>query len=296
MAWVSLDGGDNDGTRLAAHLVDALQHPRTGTRAARRSNGWRRAARRWARTSSIVWSTSSPTRRAGSLVLHNVDALTNPVLIDELGVLIEQAPPQINFVVARHSDWPTGLHGLRLSRWRHLPEPGRSRVSGTTTLGPFSAGLRSGSSPSRKSTQLVIRTEGWAAGLQLAAIKLRHEGDTDRFIESFHGDDRHVADYLTAEVLAHQPPPVRKFLLETSVLDRMVGPLCDALTGTNDGHAMLERLERDGLFHPPSGHARGWFRYHQLFRDLLRHELRSTDPDARGAIVAASGRLASESR
>ena len=120
---------------------------------------------------------------------------------------------------------------------------------------------------------LTARTEGWAAGLQMAALSLRGQPDVDRFVAAFTGSHRFVLDYLTEEVLEHQPEQLRAFLLETSVLQRLSGPLCDAVTVRAGSQALLEQVERAGLFLLPLDEVRGWWRYHQLFADLLRARL-----------------------
>jgi LuxR family transcriptional regulator, maltose regulon positive regulatory protein len=132
--------------------------------------------------------------------------------------------------------------------------------------------------------RLVSRTEGWAAGLYLAALSLRGREDAAALIGTFAGDDRHVVDYLSMEVLAGQPPEMRRFLLRTAILQRMCGPLCDAVTDARDSTAVLERIERDNLFLVPLDTTREWYRYHHLFGELLRHELRRSEPDLAGAL------------
>jgi LuxR family maltose regulon positive regulatory protein len=125
---------------------------------------------------------------------------------------------------------------------------------------------------------LVARTEGWAAGLQLAALSLRGQEDVATFVAAFTGSHRYVLDYLAEEVLERQGEQVRAFLLETSVLDRLSGELCDAVTGRTGGQALLEQVERAGLFLVPLDEVRGWWRYHQLFADLLRARLQAEEP------------------
>ena len=123
------------------------------------------------------------------------------------------------------------------------------------------------------------RTEGWAAGLQLVGLSLRGREDRERYIASFAGDDRQIVDYLVAEVLDRQSPEVREFLLRTSIVRRLTGPLCDALVdGTNSARRLVE-LERANLFLVSLDERRQWYRYHQLFGDLLRYELSLTLPD-----------------
>ena len=128
---------------------------------------------------------------------------------------------------------------------------------------------------------LESRTEGWAAALQLAALSLEGRDDPGPFIAGFAGDDRFVVDYLADEVLDRQPSDVRRFLLDTAVLDRLTGPLCDAVTGRTDGRAMLDSLERQNLFVVPLDAQRQWYRYHHLFADVLRARLLDERPERR---------------
>ena len=127
--------------------------------------------------------------------------------------------------------------------------------------------------------RLVSRTEGWAAGLQLAGLRMRSSMHPAKFVERFSGADRHVVDYLGEEVLRSQPPRVLEFLVRTSVLNRLCAPVCDALTGERDGAQLLEQVLRANLFLIPLDEERRWFRYHHLFGELLRHELARTAPD-----------------
>ena len=125
---------------------------------------------------------------------------------------------------------------------------------------------------------LAARTEGWAAGLQLAALSLRGHDDAAAFVAAFTGSHRYVLDYLAEEVLERQDEQLRTFLLETSVLERLSGPLCDAVTGREGSQALLEQAERAGLFLIPLDEVRGWWRYHHLFADLLRARLQQEQP------------------
>ena len=125
---------------------------------------------------------------------------------------------------------------------------------------------------------LAARTEGWAAGLQLAGLSLRGQDDVGGFVAAFTGSHRYVLDYLAGEVLERQPDRVREFLLETSVLERLSGELCDAVTGRPGSQALLEQVERAGLFVVPLDEVRGWWRYHHLFADLLRARLQAEQP------------------
>ena len=137
---------------------------------------------------------------------------------------------------------------------------------------------------------LETRTEGWIAGLQLAALSMQGHQDVPRFIQAFAGDHRYIVDYLVEEVLQRQPEPVRSFLLQTSILDRLNGPLCDAVTGQQGGKARLEALERGNFFVVPLDDKRHWYRYHHLFADVLHMHLMAEQPDQ----VPALHRRASE--
>src|SRR4029450_11376228 len=119
-------------------------------------------------------------------------------------------------------------------------------------------------------TSLEARAEGWIAALQLAALSMDGRDDLEAFIAGFSGDDRYIVDYLVEEVLQRQPDVVRAFLLDTAVLDRLTGPLCDALTGREDGPPPLEALERANMLVVPLDNQRRWYRYHHLFADVLR--------------------------
>ena len=137
---------------------------------------------------------------------------------------------------------------------------------------------------------LDARTEGWAAGLQLAALSLRGHDDVSSFVEAFAGSHRFVLDYLVEEVLRRQPEHVRRFMLQTALLDQMTGPLCDALTGSADGQATLETLERNNLFIVPLDDERRWYRYHHLFADALRARLAAEQPDRMADLHGAASR------
>lgn len=125
---------------------------------------------------------------------------------------------------------------------------------------------------------LALRTEGWVAGLQMAALSMQKDEDVHRFIAEFTGSQHYILDYLIEEVLQRQPEHVQSFLLQTSILDRMTGPLCDALLGTNNSHTVLETLEHANLFVVPLDDKQQWYRYHHLFGDLLRHRLHEVHP------------------
>src|SRR5262249_44275939 len=125
---------------------------------------------------------------------------------------------------------------------------------------------------------LETRTEGWIAGLQLAALSMRGREDVAAFVRAFAGDNRYIVDYLVEEVLQRQPESVHRFLLQTAILDRLCAPLCDAVSGQNDGRVLLEALERGNLFVVPLDDKRHWFRYHHLFADVLTAHMLQEQP------------------
>ena len=213
------------------------------------------------------------------IVVEDLENLANPLLLDELGQMAELAGDDITFVFVGRDDRLPRTPRLRVRdevteiRQDVLAlsvEETREAIGRVTAAELHPAQVQA----------LHARTEGWPAGVRLAALGLRDHAAPDEFIAAFAGDDRHVADYLSGEVLALQPEAVREFLVTTSVLDRLNGELCDALTGGDDGQRMLERLERGSLFIRPHDEHRHWYSYHPLFQDLLRYELRATRPGA----------------
>jgi LuxR family maltose regulon positive regulatory protein len=208
------------------------------------------------------------------LVVDDVHEL-GPDALGQLELLIMRAPPQLRFALAARHDVRLGLHRLRLEgELAEVRGPDlRFTVAEAEEL--FAdAGVQL---PSL--SRLVERTEGWAAGLRLAALSLAGHPEPERFAEEFSGSERTVADYLLAEVLDRQPEPVRRLLLRTSILDSVNGELADVLTGARGGERLLQDLEAANAFVVALDASRSWFRYHRLFSDLLQLELRRTEPD-----------------
>ncbi|HEX6419815.1 MAG TPA: LuxR C-terminal-related transcriptional regulator [Acidimicrobiales bacterium] len=275
--WLTLRPEHDEGSRLAAELCAVLGAPSpdpAGAATLGRLDGDRRQAR-----PVILASVRAALKRAppATLVLDDFHRLAAPEVVGELCDLIEHLPRWIHAVLVTRVDPPLRYHRLRLDdelvevrqddlafRWGEAAELLHRLAGRDLSDGEVDA--------------LVARTEGWATGLQLAGVSLRGRRDPGRFVATISADDRHVADYLTEEVLRQQPGGVRRFLLSTCVLDRMCGPLCDAVTGEAGGQAMLEELDRRSLFVTPLDPGRQWFRYHTLFRALLRSHLRDEDP------------------
>ena len=212
------------------------------------------------------------------LVLDDYHHISQPAIHASLLYLIDHLPPSLRLVVATRSDPPLQLGRLRASG--DMLEVRAKRLALSADEATQLLLTRFGLDLDDDSVQMLCdRTEGWPAALQLAGLSLRSEDDHDSFVRRFAGDDRNVADYLTGEVLGHLPADRRDFLLRTSVLDRLTGPLCDSVADVDGSAATLEELERANLFVIPLDSRRSWYRYHNLFADWLQHELRRTHPD-----------------
>jgi LuxR family transcriptional regulator, maltose regulon positive regulatory protein len=276
-AWLSLDRGDNDPVRFWGGVVEAL-------RTVEPSVGGAALATLPATNVSLVdvvlpllVNDLAALERRLVLVLDDYHLIVEPRIHASLAYFIEQLPGGVHLAIATRADPP-----LPLGRYRSRGEmvevrSAQLRFSDAETRALLNGVLRLGLGV-EDVDRLHRRTEGWAAGLYLAALSLRGREDSREFIESFAGDDRQIVDYLSSEVLAGQPDELRDFLLRTSILERFCGPLCDAVTGAGGSARLLELLERQNLFLVPLDRTRDWYRYHHLFGELLGHELRRTDP------------------
>jgi LuxR family transcriptional regulator, maltose regulon positive regulatory protein len=206
------------------------------------------------------------------LILDDLQEAAGPAVTSQLRFLLRHAPSQLRLVVASRADPALHLHRLRVAG--QLTELREADLAFTLSE---TATLLTGHGVELSGTELETlwrRTEGWAAGLRLAALSMREHPQPGRFVADLAGDDRAIAGYLVEEVLAAQPPELRSFLLRTCVADRLCGDLADALTGGTDGARVLARLEREHVFTSATGPTRAWYRYHPLFAELLRAELR----------------------
>jgi LuxR family maltose regulon positive regulatory protein len=218
---------------------------------------------------------AEPDRPAVLLVLDDYHVIGSAGVHGPLRFLFEHRPPQLRIALASRSDPPLGL-----ARYRARGQLGEVRAADLKfNLDEAAELLREvvAELDQPAVAALAERTEGWAVGLQLAALSLRNQPDIARFVAAFTGSHRYILDYLGEEILERQRPELRDFLLETSVLDRLSGALCDAVTGRHDSQQLLEEVERSGLFVVQLDDTRGWWRYHHLFADLLRARL---EPDA----------------
>ena len=274
-AWLSLDAGDNDPALFWRHAVAALDRTRPGT-------GERVAPLLGPPAPSSFQGlvTALINDLAGEeealLVLDDYHVIGSEQVHESLAFLLEHRPAGIGVVLASRSDPPLGLARLRARG--QLTELREAELRFTPAeAGELLQQVASGL-PDASVAALAARTEGWAAGLQLAALSLRGHDDAAAFVAAFTGSHRYVLDYLAEEVLERQNTQLRTFLRETSVLERLSGPLCNAVTGREGSQALLEEAERSGLFLIPLDEVRGWWRYHHLFADLLHARLEAEQP------------------
>ena len=212
------------------------------------------------------------------LVLDDYHLADGDAIAADVGFLLEHLPQEVHLVISTRAD-----PALPLARLRARGELVEVRSADLRfTLDEVAAYLNDVVGldlPAADVAALEGRTEGWIAALQLAALSLQGREDASGFIAGFAGDDRYVVDYLVEEVLVRQTEIVRTFLLDTSILERLSGPLCDAVTGVGDTKAVLESLDRANLFVVPLDDSRHWYRYHHLFADVLRAHLHDERPD-----------------
>ncbi len=284
-AWLSLDEGDNDPARFLSHLIAALQTVAPGIAEGLLNTLQSPQPPPADLIMTMLVNQLTALHSAFILVLDDYHVVSARPLEDALGLLLTHLPPQIHLVIATRQDPALPLARLRARRQltelrasdlRFTSEEAADFLNQVMGLGLSAADIAA----------LEQRTEGWIAGLQLAAISMQGQDDTARFIESFTGSHHFVLDYLVEEVLHRQPQPIQDFLLRTSVLERLCGPLCDALMGdaVTSGQATLEAIERANLFIVPLDNERRWYRYHHLFAELLRQRLAASGADATSRI------------
>lgn len=281
VVWLSLDKNDNDPTLFLIYFVSALNQIKEiedaiGTKAL-----------------NLLHSPQPPLiENILTLLINEIAALSNKILFvlddyhliesqqihDALTFFLENLPPNIHMVITTREDprLPTG--GLRVKD--QLTEIRAADLRFTFSEASQFFHQATGLNLSENNVKaLESRTEGWVAGLQLAAISIRGQSEITEYIKTFTGSNRFVLDYLIEEVLEQQPENVQTFLLNTAILSRMTGSLCDALNEQDNGQETLEMLERSNLFIIPLDQKRQWYRYHHLFADLLRQRLHQRNPE-----------------
>ena len=272
-AWLALDRGDNDSVRFWTYLIEAVrsQQPAIGTESLPMLRVPRvdivaevlpaLCAELMAESSELV------------LVLDDYHLVTNPEVDEGLAYFVDHLPRTLELVLASRTEPPLPLARMRAGG--DLVEIDAEKLSFSEDEAELLLNELNGLGLDHQAVlRLRDRTEGWAAGLYLAALTLRGRPDPAAFIQDFAGDDRHVVDYLSTEVLVGQPEETRTFLLQTSILDRFCASLCDAVTQRHDLRRILRGLEASNFFLVPLDTKREWYRYHHLFGELLRHELR----------------------
>ena len=286
VAWLSLDEGDNDPVRFFTYLVAALQSvdPTIG----RAAQAMLRSPQPPPQQALISTLINDLAASPGSciLVLDDYHLIHTLPIHQLLTFLLEHQPPSLHLTIVSREDPPMPLSRLRAQG--HVAEIRqddlRFRADEADHLLRHIMRLQLSASDV---AALHERTEGWIAGLQLAALSLRGRDDVPEFVDSFTGSHRFVLDFLMEEVFQRQPPDVRDFLLRTSILDRLTAPLCDAVAGRDDSFELLLNLDHANLFVVPQDESRQWYRYHRLFADLLRHRLERVE--TRDAVARLHG-------
>jgi LuxR family transcriptional regulator, maltose regulon positive regulatory protein len=273
IAWLSLDEGDNDPALFLSYLVASLRRTAgegfgEGVLAALRSS---QPPRLEALAAALINELADLPGEV-SLVLDDYHHIDSQAVHGIVSFLLERLPGGVHLVISSRTDPPLPISRLRARG--QMVEIGAAELAFTTgEAAAFLEGVMGLQLSQEDVAKLEGRTEGWVAGLQLAALSMRDREDVSSFVETFSGSHRDVLDFLAEEVLERQPGQVREFLLETSIAEHLTGALCDALTGRDDGQEMLERLETENLFVIALDDERRWYRYHHLFADFLRGRL-----------------------
>ena len=274
--WLSLDQGDNRTRSFWTYVIAALQRASPGVGAA---------------ALALLDESDAPIESVLGLLLNDLGPLPQDLvlvlddyhLIDaheihaQMVFLLDHLPPHVHVVMASRADPSFPLARLRARGELVELRAGDLRFTSDEAAAYLNDAMQLDLS-ARDVAALEARTEGWIAALQLAALSVQGRADVAGFIAGFAGDDRYIVDYLVEEVLDRQPAEVRRFLLQTSILDRLSGPLCDAVTGLDTGRGQLEALERGNLFVIPLDDRRQWYRYHHLFADVLRMHVATERP------------------
>jgi LuxR family maltose regulon positive regulatory protein len=295
VAWVALDEGDNDSSRFWSYVCTALERASPGVGAASLALLSAAPAAIEPALAELLNALVELAEHI-TLILDDYHIISTPAIHEGITFLLDHAPPQFHLILASRIDPP-----LPLPRWRARGElteirAADLRFTSDEAVQFFSETMGLGLD-AEAAAALETRTEGWVAGLQLAALSLQGQADVRSFIASFSGSHRHVVDYLAEEVLGRQSAHIRAFLLQTSILERMCAELCDAVLGigtlepsngqtsksatmqTAYSQLILDQLERANLFLIPLDQQRRWYRYHHLFTDLLRHRLGQEHPE-----------------
>lgn len=279
LAWVSLDEADNDPVRFWVYVIAALAELKPGVGESALSLLQSAQPAPVPAMLQLLINDLTEIDTEFALVLDDYHFVEAPPIHEGIAFLLEHMPPQMHLVLTTRADPPLPLSRLRardamveirVKDLRFTAEEAVQFLQEVQGLDLSEADVEA----------LTTRTEGWVTGLQLAALSLKATEDVSGFMAAMSGHHRYIVDYLMEEVLHRQPEAVQRFLLETSVLPRLSGTLCDAVTGESGSHAILERLEQSNLFTVAVDAERRWFRYHQLMSTVLRGRLQQTRPEA----------------
>jgi ATP/maltotriose-dependent transcriptional regulator MalT len=278
VAWLSLDDQDSDPARFLTYFIAALQTiaPTIGEGVVGVLQSPQPPPTESILTALLNEIATLPDQFV--LVLDDYHVIDIKAVDQAVTFLLEHLPPQMHLVIATREDPQLPLARLRARS--HLTEVRAADLRFTASeASEFLSQVMGLSLSAEDIAALEYHTEGWIAGLQLAALSMQGRQDVHGFIRAFAGDHRYIVDYLVEEVLQRQPESVRSFLLQTSILDLLNGPLCDAVTGQERSNARLEALERGNFFVIPLDDKRQWYRYHHLFADVLSAHLMAEQPD-----------------
>jgi LuxR family transcriptional regulator, maltose regulon positive regulatory protein len=277
VAWLSVDPGDNDPAAFWSYVVGALERASPGVTGNAQSGLEGGDGSVDGAIAALINGLAAQDAEL-VMVLDDLHAVDSPVTHQQLAWFLDHLPANIHVVIGTRADPPMPLARLRArgalteiraAELRFTAEEAAEYLNAVMGLGLTAHDIAA----------LEARTEGWIAALQLAALSIRGRDEPSEFIAAFSGDDRYVVDYLVEEVLRRQPPSTRDFLLRTSILARLTGPLADAVTGRADGRATLEALDRANLFLIPLDDQRRWYRYHHLFGGVLQAHLATELPN-----------------
>ena len=273
ISWLSLNESDNEFERFFSYFVAALQqsYGKIGESTLSMLRSTEPASKESFLISLI--NEIANLQEDGVLVLDDYHVITARPIHEALTFLLEHLPPQLHACIASRIEPPLPLARLRAHAQLTELRAADLRFTVKETAAFINQSMKLDLS-SEQVEAIFARTEGWIAGLQLAALSMRDASDISTFIESLKGTQRYILDYLVEEVLERQPKPLQSFLLRTAILERMCGSLSEAVVGEDtsvDGTEILEQLEQRNLFVVPLDNERKWYRYHHLFGELLRH-------------------------
>jgi len=297
-SWVTLDRRDNDPVQYWSCIIKALQQKAPGC--GKSFLSYMQSGEANVTDNSredLVTGLINDLAEMESpfmLILDDYHLITNDRIHKEFSILLENLPEMLHLGIATRSDPPLPLARLRArGEMREIRQADLKFNTGETLA--IMKNLAHRELSAADAGELTSRTEGWAVGLQMAAVTLRGKQDASHFIRSFSGSNRFILDYLSEEIFKILPEEKKRFLLYSSVLEHLTGPLCQAVTGLENSQALLEELDRSNLFIVPLDDERMWYRYHHLFAELLLHKLRQTEPGIIPKLHARASRWHEES-